>query len=843
MVRNTLQQDGIEEKLKEAIFEPKMTRSKVKEVIEKGEIIPNWNLPSLKTLHDPLKVPNFLEISFSDNDDENDDEYKPNPNELNYASDDEDTNVSSMASDFGSPPPLSVPSTPLSIKNSILCSTPEHSMTPGRPVDQTIASRTRSKLPLKDTPLEAIESTFVAPDITPDMYNTQCDNEDWQEFLSELMKTSNTMEPTEDDNDSEYNFLAEAEKEEVDEEDYRNDKAVKVSKKELNELMDELFEAYGLEDKDEDNSQEPKYSPCVVTVETDITSSNTKSPVYGFQSHSGRDGSKQTKDKKIENMKLYASSQCPVFIPPLQLDGPLVQVLVSDIMKAGEQASQHISPVINDDLKVPDLAADERVQIKDQMRKHIQLLSQTFIQSSRYNGDSEKQMAARMSKLFLVELKALGDKTSLPGNVVSVFHEVNLDGALAVTDMDFGREDQYRNEILREALQSRNGKDRLLSEDNFTYEQMEAIVTNKVFLFPQMIPETCFQLNQPSSEKVRVCFTEAEDNLLAIGLDQFGSSPKKYILIHEFMLPTKKRFQLKNRVKNLKAHKYEHNAVKAYFNSKRLPVFPRYAEIENERKIVPPEERDPELLPAWWVPFCEARKLMQKDICTDTALKCKVFETWNMPSGSVANDACTLITSNMPFHNNRTISSAMPTETVGSSQEAMEISRLDTETNASLTLSMLSEKGGHPSHDPSKATTTPSHKFIPSYPAKNHKNVMVQPESVQPTLEATSSDHFLSMSLTPLVDTGRNFDSQNIQLHSFAMYDVDVSYCQREPQIKVMSGTDEIDKREKNVDKWRHVQVFQISLLLIRKCGLVLQVHSYFPLAQDLGPVVSRISK
>ena len=34
MLRNTLQEDGLGDALKEAIFEPKMTRSKVKEVMQ-----------------------------------------------------------------------------------------------------------------------------------------------------------------------------------------------------------------------------------------------------------------------------------------------------------------------------------------------------------------------------------------------------------------------------------------------------------------------------------------------------------------------------------------------------------------------------------------------------------------------------------------------------------------------------------------------------------------------------------------------------------------------------------------------------------------------------------------
>ena len=38
MVRNTLQQDGLEDQLKEAIFEPRMTRSRVKEAMQNGSV-------------------------------------------------------------------------------------------------------------------------------------------------------------------------------------------------------------------------------------------------------------------------------------------------------------------------------------------------------------------------------------------------------------------------------------------------------------------------------------------------------------------------------------------------------------------------------------------------------------------------------------------------------------------------------------------------------------------------------------------------------------------------------------------------------------------------------------
>ena len=61
--------------------------------------------------------------------------------------------------------------------------------------DGIIARRTRSKVSLNDTPLDEIEASFIAPDITPDLYDESTlfgDDDEWQTFLAKLMKTEGT---------------------------------------------------------------------------------------------------------------------------------------------------------------------------------------------------------------------------------------------------------------------------------------------------------------------------------------------------------------------------------------------------------------------------------------------------------------------------------------------------------------------------------------------------------------------------------------------------------------------------------------------------------------------------
>lgn len=88
------------------------------------------------------------------------------------------------------------------------------------------------------TPIETIGSTFVPPDITTDMYDFDQDHEmdnEWKEFLNEFMMPLTNNE--EDDEKSDPEYVAESVP--VDKEELR---PVRVSKKELNQLISELLE-------------------------------------------------------------------------------------------------------------------------------------------------------------------------------------------------------------------------------------------------------------------------------------------------------------------------------------------------------------------------------------------------------------------------------------------------------------------------------------------------------------------------------------------------------------------------------------------------------------------------
>lgn len=76
-----------------------------------------------------------------------------------------------------------------------------------------IAERTRSKFCLSSTPLESIEEAFIPPDITTGMYNIECDNEDWANFLKQFTRpldevVKSTEEHEDEELDPEFNVRA-----------------------------------------------------------------------------------------------------------------------------------------------------------------------------------------------------------------------------------------------------------------------------------------------------------------------------------------------------------------------------------------------------------------------------------------------------------------------------------------------------------------------------------------------------------------------------------------------------------------------------------------------------------
>ncbi|XP_053677993.1 uncharacterized protein LOC128728359 [Anopheles nili] len=247
-IKNTNTDTKDDEDEKEEL-QPKLTRLKRKQL--KQTLLP------IASLNEPTPDEEVTALIHKElgSDDDDDDEYTPADDEgVSEGDDDPNTTVSDIDSQPRTPASTTLPvgeqendseihytkdglfKIPRA-RNDSQCSQSEQEQ-------EIIALRTRSKLCLTTTAIETIESTFVPPDITNDMY--ECDvemDQAWKDFLEEFTKPLPSILDEDDDNDPEY---VAAEGIPYDPEEMRTSK---VSKKELDELVLELMEMGGDEDQ------------------------------------------------------------------------------------------------------------------------------------------------------------------------------------------------------------------------------------------------------------------------------------------------------------------------------------------------------------------------------------------------------------------------------------------------------------------------------------------------------------------------------------------------------------------------------------------------------------------
>ncbi|KAI4788708.1 hypothetical protein KUCAC02_035686 [Chaenocephalus aceratus] len=276
------------------MFEQKMTRSRLKEAVQQGQPL-NWSLSAVN------KPPQFVDIDLDE--DSSDEEYCPDDEE-----DEEDTaeegcsrnqrgkhsggNVTSgvltepkgkalrwerdirgahgtkgestprssgQGTPPGSPHPLTAPESSFlerlnAVEEELDCS-PAFSY---------------NQLRLVNVPLEQLEAELLAPDITADMYDQSAaqreEDRHWTRWLQGLM-TPQPEEEADDDDDPEYNVLEDLD--EPDLEDYRTDRAVQITKKEVNELLEELFDTLQEEVAAEEQEEEEPFEAPLASMLTE----------------------------------------------------------------------------------------------------------------------------------------------------------------------------------------------------------------------------------------------------------------------------------------------------------------------------------------------------------------------------------------------------------------------------------------------------------------------------------------------------------------------------------------------------------------------------------------------
>ncbi|KAM9824019.1 GON-4-like protein [Neosynchiropus ocellatus] len=576
-------------------FEPKMTRSKFKEVVESGVVIPAWNLSPIKKGDDAVKQPQFIDIALPDEDSSDDEEYRPDEDE-----DDETAEDTLLESDMEStassprgrnflrgeedscspwqssrsrrrlapvsmgppPPPKALPPKPMTdslfleklhaVEEELaVCSDPYQPLSEAHSDVGLMAYRTRSKRPLRNVPLDQLEAELQAPDITPDMYDSNHAHEDreWTDWLRGLMTSHvDNEDECDDEDDPEYNFLSDID--EPDQEDYRDDKAVRITKKELNELMEELFE----------------------TLKEDISGQE----VDEEEVHA--DENAHTSEEQL------VVTQCDDEEPMAEVRTVKQQLAL--IRKRQERST--FSPCDSQEPHTLSLLASQKNTLQQHLQQHVQLLTQVYLLTS---SVSQLQSEAQTTRQFLLELDMLARRSEALG-LPSVFRSANLQGAL-----------QLLEELETEPLPLHSRKHPCDARGykrcfpTLPAQLAWIFATRPVFMYPEMLPRVSLDPELYCPRRT-TAFTASEDCLLVLGLRHMDGSSDPVQLVSQFLL-CKSAAQIRRRLLQCCRPGAHDNIVKLFKCQRVVGAMPVACRRVPASECRPPVERDYKLLPMW----------------------------------------------------------------------------------------------------------------------------------------------------------------------------------------------------------------------------------------------------
>uniref|UniRef100_A0A8C0CHE1 GON-4-like protein n=1 Tax=Balaenoptera musculus TaxID=9771 RepID=A0A8C0CHE1_BALMU len=600
------------------MFEPKMTRSKLKEVVEKGVVIPTWNISPIKKANE-IKPPQFVDIHLED-DDSSDEEYQPDDEEEDETAEESllESDVESTASSprgakksrlrqssemtetdeesgilseaekvttpairhisaevvpMGPPPPPKPKQTKdstfmekLHAVDEELASSPV-CMDSFQPMDDSlIAFRTRSKMPLKNVPLGQLEAELRAPDITPDMYDPNtADDEDWKMWLGGLMNDDvGNEDEADDDDDPEYNFLEDLD--EPDTEDFRTDRAVRITKKEVNELMEELFETFqdemGFSNMEDDGPEEEE---CVAEPRPNFNTPQAlrfEEPLANLLNEQHR-----TVKELLEQLKMRKSSAKQ-------------QQEVERVKPQSEKVHQTLI-----------LDPAQRRRLQQQMQQHVQLLTQIHLLAT---SNPSLSSEASTTRIFLKELGTFAQSSialhhQFNPKFQTLFQPCNLMGAVQLIE-------DFNTHVSVDWSPRKTVKKTAYEFPCLPKQVAWILATSKVFMYPELLPVCSLKAKNPQD---KIFFTKAEDNLLALGLKHFEGTEFPKPLISKYLLTCKTAHQLTVRIKNLNMNRAPDNIIKFYRKTRQLPILMKCCEEIQPHQWKPPVEREEHRLPFW----------------------------------------------------------------------------------------------------------------------------------------------------------------------------------------------------------------------------------------------------
>ncbi|XP_037532414.1 GON-4-like protein [Nematolebias whitei] len=598
------------------LFEPKMTRSRVKQAVQLGQPL-KWSLSPVDT----MKLPQFVDIHLEEDEDSSDEEYCPD-----Y--DDEDTAEEMFLSDndsdspprdhMGSPPEPPDKLTQGSLKSVLdhqkeqmvsTCSSPsqcsflerlnaveeELNNSSTYLYDQTLdkkaddddgggrdagssclAFRTRSKHPLINVPLGQLEAELLAPDITSDMYEQistqQEEDRQWTTWLQGLMVPAPEDEG-DDDDDPEYNFLDDLD--EPDLEDYRTDRAVQITKKEVNELLEELFETLQEDDapvEDEDvvasSATAPKFNvPQALRFEA---------PLAGMLTER-----RQTVRKQYEALQQRRALQ-----DTTNTSSPSPNTVASVLVQLDQNY-----PALH-------LNHTQKLQLQQQVQQHVQLLSQVHLLSHHIHALNYE---ANLTKHCLEELQQFACSKEKV-HFHSSFNVCNLQGALDLLQ-ELEQRGKPQHSVCVPAASRRLLPMMTPSTSSHAFPLLPAdtawlFATRSVFLYPELLP-VCSLDPALYSKRHRSVYTAGEDGLIVLGLKHFDGAVQLDQLISSYLL-CKSRWSIRKHIREMSGLRAPHdNVIKMFMTYGVIPSMPTAASRVQPDDQRPPVDRNNSNPPNW----------------------------------------------------------------------------------------------------------------------------------------------------------------------------------------------------------------------------------------------------
>ncbi|KAG8191727.1 hypothetical protein JTE90_008791 [Oedothorax gibbosus] len=323
------------------------------------------------------------------------------------------------------------------------------------------------------------------------------------------------------------------------------------------------------------------------TMKTDLSPDLENDPDYKVTEEDTSDSELQLEEIPREELNDLVTETFELVLQEVNEDNKDVENPKSSNEGLPKEIAKTASSVSS--LTSTEMTSNEKLQLEEQLRMHVQLLSQSYLLSS---GNPVFNHITVSSKLLLDQLKMYAVHGTTDNNT-SIFHTQNLDGAIAIAE-EF--------EKLDLPAPSKNVPQPKKKLPIVPSHIKKTLATSKVFIYPELLPSCGFR-NQFEVSKF---FCLAEDNLISMGLERFSKQSNPIEHIHKFLLPAKSVGQIKSRIKNLKSKKVpETNPIKFYFTHNHAPQFPRVTRSFDPNNIKAPEDRSADFLPKWMIPFCK----------------------------------------------------------------------------------------------------------------------------------------------------------------------------------------------------------------------------------------------